>query len=90
MLLNNKKYLIFGDDNLVSVSEIIELDKHSHDKNESIKMPAMKLRDVLYIAINKLNPIGEKYSAEENKRAEIELTKLYNFLYGSEDFSVNT
>jgi hypothetical protein len=71
-----------------SIDAIIELDAHSHDKPEGKALPSMKLSDALYIAINALNPIGERYSQAEQGQAKSELTKLYDFLYGSQVFSV--
>jgi hypothetical protein len=71
-----------------SLDEILLRDAHAHDKPEGKALPSMKLSDALYIAINALNPIGERYSHVEQDQAKAELAKLYDFLYGSQIFSV--
>ena len=76
-----------------SVEEIVRLDKEASEARckpkEAVVLP-MKFSDALYIAINALSPLGEKYSDEEKQRAKLEIEKIYNFMYGNDDFSVMT
>jgi len=75
------------------LEEIIRLDKEASEarcRPKEVAVLPMKLVDALYIAINALDPIGEQYSREDKQRAKSEIEKVYEFLYGGNDFSVVT